>query len=178
MKKVITQKQTNILSNNFYRGWHNERGVKTPIPSDRITTEEDLGSHRYTIKIYLDGIALVGQTYCLPQEVMDDIWNFCSELHKDAFLYLDIFLYDMPSGFNFSHYFGETPRDIKPAVFMQFSNGQEDSLFYPPVIHYYDEPRDYEELSSGISLIYFNPSNSCTLEIGTCGPVVNMNWGW
>lgn len=178
MKKVITQKQTNILSNNFYRGWHNSGGVKTPIPSDRITTEADLGSHMYTINIKLDGIALVGQTYCLPQEVMDDIRNFCNHLQENAFANLDIFLYDIPSGFNFSHYFGETSHDIKPTVLMQFTTDQEDSMFYPPVAHFYDEPADYEELTSGISILNFRQSNSCTLDIATCGPIINVHWGW
>lgn len=178
MKKVITQKQTNILSNNFYRGWHNSGGVKTPFPSDRITTEANLGSHSYEITINLDGIALVGQTYCLPQEVIDDIANFCNELHAGAYLQLNINLLDAPSGFNFSHYFGETSRDIHPSIFMRHSTDVEDSNFWAPVLHIYDEPADTEELTYGTVAIFLTTSNSCTLDIATCGPIINVHWGW
>lgn len=163
MKKVITQKQTNILSNNFYRGWHNDKAAKTPIPSDRITTSYDMGYQQYRINIDLDGITLIGKTYCLPEEVMNDINKFCDALHEDAYLNLKIYLTDLPSGFNFSHYFGETSRNIKPLITMQYSTDQEDSVFYPPILNIYDEPNDYYELTNGLDTLQLSSSNSCTL---------------
>lgn len=174
MKKVITQKQTNILSNNFYRGWHN-RKTKTPLPMNRITTSYDIGYQEYNIDINLNGIPLIGQTYCLPEEVMDGIRKFCDALHEDAYVNLNIFLADLPSGFNFSHYFGETSRNIKPVI---HSTDEEDSVFYPPVLYIYDEPSDYYELTNGINTIHLKSSNSCTLNIATCGPAIEVRWGW
>lgn len=176
MKKTITQKQTNILSNNFYRGWHN-RKTKTPIPSDRITTSYDMGYQHYNIYIDLDGITLIGKTYCLPEEVVNDINNFCDAMHEDAYVNLYIFLTNVPSGFNFSHYFGETSRNIKPHVIMQHDTYEEDSVFYAPILYIYDEPHDYEELTNG-NTIYLTSSNSCTLDVASCGPAIKVRWGW
>lgn len=178
MKKVITQKQTNILSNNFYRGWHNRNNALTPIPNDKISAYYNTIYQAYDIRIRLDGIALVGLTYCLPEEVMQAIKDRCDTMNEGAQLQLNIYLYDAPSGFNFETSFTEMSKDIHPVVYMQHSTGQGDSMFYAPVLHIYNEPRDMDMYSTGTVVVNLSPSSGCYLTVKTCGPIINVNWGW
>ena len=179
MKKVITQKQTNILSNNFYRGWNNRNNALTPIPMDRIISAYYNNTYQaYEIRINLDGIALVEQIYCLPQEVMKEIKDRCDTMNEGARLQLNIYLYDAPSGFNFETSFAEMSKDIHPCVYMQHYTGQEDSNFYAPVLRIYDEPRDMDLYSSGTVGVQLSPSSGCYLTVKTCGPIIDIRWGW